>query len=179
MACSLARGVSIAAFLLLCGIAWRPPVQAQARVSLDVRNADVRETLRMLTEAGGLNVVIGPDVTGTVTLRLRDVPVEEALQIVLKATGLVQMREGTSVGILSRQAWLRQQRQQMELHTLGIGSTRTAIIPLRYAKATELAPLLATLLSPWGTIAVDERTNSLIIRDIPESPIFQQHRDIP
>jgi type II secretory pathway component GspD/PulD (secretin) len=48
-----------------------------------------------------------------------------------------------------------------------------AVVPLRYVKAAKLAPLLATLMSPWGTIAVDERTNGLIIRDIPESPIFQ------
>jgi type IV pilus assembly protein PilQ len=54
-----------------------------------------------------------------------------------------------------------------------------AVVPLRYAKAAELAPLLATLLSPWGTIAVDERTNSLIIRDIPESPMFQNHQGAP
>jgi type IV pilus assembly protein PilQ len=179
MACSRTCGFSIAAFLFLVGIAWTPPVQAQARVSLSVHNADVRETLRMLTETGGLNVVIGPDVTGTVTLRLRDVPLEDASQIVLKTTGLVQVREGTTVGILSRDAWLRQQRQQVELHTLGMGPTRMAVVPLRYAKAAELAPLLATLLSPWGTIAVDERTNSLIIRDIPESPMFQNHQGAP
>jgi type IV pilus assembly protein PilQ len=179
MACSRARGFSIAAFLLLLSIAWTPSVQAQARVSLNVRNADMRETLRMLTEAGGLNVVIGPDVTGTVTLRLQDVPVEDALQIVLKTTGLVQVREGTTIGILSRETWLRQQRQQVELHTLAMGRTRTAVVPLQYAKAAELAPLLATLLSPWGTIAVDERTNSLIIRDLPESPMFQKPQGTP
>jgi type IV pilus assembly protein PilQ len=148
MAHSLGRCFSIAAFLLLLGTVGTPPVQTLARVSLEVRNADVREILRMLTQAGGLNVVIGPDVTGTLTLRLHDVPVDEALQIVLNTTGLVQVREGTTVGILSREAWLRQQQQQVELHTLGMASMRTAIVPHRYAKATELAPLLATLLSP-------------------------------
>lgn len=179
MACLLARCFSITTVLLLLGIAWTPMIEAQARVSLDVRDADVRETLRMLTEAAGLNVVIGPDVTGTVTLRLQDVSVDDALQIVLKITGLVQVREGTTIGILSREAWLRQQRQQVERHTLGMVRTHTAVVPLRYAKAAELAPLLATLLSPWGTIAVDERTNSLIIRDIAESPMFQTHQGAP
>ncbi len=179
MACLIVRSFSIAAFLLLLGIAWTPAAQAQRRVSLNVRHADVRETLRMLTDAGGLNVVIGPDVTGTVMLQLRDVPVEEALQIVLNTAGLVQIREGTTVGILTREAWLRQQRQQVELHTLGRGRMRVAVVPLRYANAAELAPVLAALLSPWGTIAVDVRTNSLVIRDIAESPLFQQHQHTP
>ena len=175
----IVRVFSIAAFLVLFGIAWAAPVEAQPRISLEVRDADVRETLRLLTEAGGLNLVIGPDVQGTVTLRLRNVPVEDALQIVLKTTGLVQVRVGTTVGVLSREAWLRQQRQQVELHTLGMGPTRMAVVPLRYAKAAELAPLLATLLSPWGSVAVDARTNSLVIRDIPESSIFQKPQGAP
>jgi type IV pilus assembly protein PilQ len=179
MARSRRHGFFIAVFLILLGIAWTPPAEAQRRISLDVRNADVRETLRLPPRAGGLNVVIGPDVAGTVTLRLRDAPVDDALEIVLNTAGLVQVREGTTVGILSRETWLRQRRQQVERHTMGVGRTRVAVIPLWYAKAAELAPLLATLLSPWGTIAVDERTNSLIVRDIAESPLFQQHEGTP
>lgn len=110
MAGSLARGFPIAAFLLLFGIVWRPPLQAPTRVSLDVHNADVRETLRLIAEVGGLNVVMDPDVKGTITLRLQEVPVEDALQIVLNATGLVQVCEGTTVEILSREAWLQQRK---------------------------------------------------------------------
>ncbi|HXH13913.1 MAG TPA: secretin N-terminal domain-containing protein [Alphaproteobacteria bacterium] len=172
------RRVCMIAFLLLFGIMGISRAQAQPRVSLDLHNADVRKALSTIAEAGGLNVVVGPDVTGTVTLRLRDVPVEEALQVVLKTVGLVPVRHGQIIGIVSRKTWLRQQRQQAELLTLGLAPTRIAIIPLAYAKADELAPLLATLLSPWGTVAVDERTNSLIIRDIPESPLFQSNSDL-
>ena len=179
MAGLLVRGFCITAVLVFLTLSGPPGAQAQHRVSLDARNADIRATLRRLTAAGGLNVVIGPDVTGTVTLRLRDVPVEEALQLALNTTGLVQVREGTTVGILSREGWLRQQRQQAELHTLGRGRTRMAVVRLRYAKAAEVAPLLATLLSPWGTLAVDERTNSLIIRDMAESPLFPKPLGTP
>ncbi len=179
MAYSHARGFCIAAFLLWVGMVWAPLVQAQAHVSLDVRNADVREALIMIAEAGGLNVVIGPDVTGTVTLRLQDVPVEEALQTVLNTAGLIQVREGKTMGMLSRKAWLQQQRHQAQPQGLGSVQTRLAIVPLRYAKAVQLAPVLPTCLSPWGTIADDERTNSLVIRDVPESPVFQQHQGAP
>jgi type IV pilus assembly protein PilQ len=173
------RGVVVGACGVLLGLGQPSPLAAQGRVSLDARQADVRAILSRIAEAGGLNVVLGPTVTGTVTLRLTEAPVEDALQIVLQTAGLVQIREGTTVGILSREAWLRQQRHVAAQQTLGMGPTRTAIVPLHYANAAELAPLLATLLSPWGAIAVDERTNSLIIRDMPESPLFQRHRVRP
>jgi type IV pilus assembly protein PilQ len=176
---SLARSFSMGVLFFLLSLGQTSLPCAQTRISIAARHADVRETLRMITEMGGLDVVIGPDVTGTVTLRLQDVPVEDALQTVLNTAGLVQVREGKTIGILSREAWLQRQRQQAELQILGRARTRLAIVPLHYAKAAELAPLLATLLSPWGTIAVDERTNSLVIRDIPESPMFQQPRVIP
>jgi type IV pilus assembly protein PilQ len=179
MSGALTRVFAIEALLLMFGMVQVPTLHAQARISLDVHNADVRETLRTLAAAGSLNLVIGPDVKGTVTLRLQDVPIEEALEILLRVTGLVQVHVGRAIGILSREAFLQQQRQQAAMHTLGIGPVRTAIVPLRYAKAAELAHLLATLLSPWGTIAVDEGTNSLIIRDIPESPIFQKNQVTP
>lgn len=167
------RQLSISAFLLILGLMIAPSLQAQTRISLDVRDAEVRQALLTLAERGDLNLVIGPGVEGRVTLRLHDVPVEEALDMLVKAAGLAQVRRGDSIAILPQEALHRQQQRQVERHLSGLGPFRTAIVPLHYAKAAELAPLLATLLSPWGTIAIDERTNSLIIRDIAASAIFQ------
>jgi type IV pilus assembly protein PilQ len=114
----------------------------------------------------------------TLVDRLQGVSVEEALEALLGSTGLAQVRRGAVTGILS-ETLLKQHRLQAERHTLGMAPLRTAVVPLHYSKAAELAPVLAALLSPWGTIAVDERTNSLVIRDIPESPVFQRQRTAP
>ena len=90
----------------LCLILGRPgvvSVHAQPLVSLNLRDADVVKTLRDLAELGSLNVVISQDVRGTVTLRLEGVPVEDALEILLKTTGLVQVRKAlSSVSFLVR-----------------------------------------------------------------------------
>jgi type IV pilus assembly protein PilQ len=165
----------MAAIIMLLGLVMAPSLDAQAHISLDVRDADVREVLLTLAERGGLNMVIAPDVRGGVTLRLQDVSVEEALEALLRTTGLAQVREGAVIGILSHETLLKQHRLQAERHTLGMAPLRTAVVPLHYSKAAELAPVLAALLSPWGSIAVDERTNSLIIRDLPRNPVFQKH----
>ncbi|MEE8112756.1 MAG: secretin N-terminal domain-containing protein [Nitrososphaerales archaeon] len=154
-------------------------VHAQPLVSLNLRDADVVKTLRTLAELGSLNVVISPDVHGTVTLRLKDVPVEDALEILLKTMGLAQVRKGSVIGILPRQALLEHQKQLAELRALRQEEFRTQVVRLNYARATELAHILAPLLSPWGTITPDERTNSLIIRDVVNSPIFQHTQSAP
>jgi type II secretory pathway component HofQ len=158
-----------AALLLFCDAA----LPAAPRLSLEAQQADVAATLRQLAQLGGLNLVIGPDVKGTISLRLKEVSVDEALAAIARAAGLVYWREGSVLTVLSQSAWLAQQRQLAEAYSLGRGPFRTVVIPLHYASAAELAPLVAALLSPWGTIAVDARTNSLIIRDIADSPALQ------
>jgi type IV pilus assembly protein PilQ len=169
----------LAAIVVLLALVMAPSLDAQARISLNVREADVREVLLTLAARGGLNMVIAPEVRGRISLRLQDASVAEALETLLATTGLAQVREGAIIGILSHETLIKQQRLQVERHTLGMAPFRTAVVPLRYSKAAELAPVLAPLLSPWGSIAVDDRTNSLIIRDIPGSPVFQKHHSEP
>lgn len=161
------------ALLFLLGRPAPAFAQAQSLVSLNVRAADLVNTLRSLAEMGGLNVIISPDVRGTVTLRLKDVPAEDAFEIVVKTTGLAQVRKGSVISILPYERLLRQQRQEAEARAQPPISLRTEIVKLQFARATELARILASFLSRWGKIAADNRTNSLIIRDSADSSIFQ------
>ena len=73
---------------------------------------------------------------------------------------------------------LRQQQERAEARGLAPVEFRTEVVKLEYAKATEVARTLAPFLSPWGSMAADRRTNSLIIRDISESAIFNSFLDV-
>ena len=138
-------------------------------VSLDFQGADLRAVLRTFTEISGLNVVIDPTIQGTVDVALRDVPWDQALDIILRSNGLGYAIEGTIVRIVplavlaseeeARRTLAEQQALSGELLTV----TRT----LSYANAEQLQPLLtATVLSQRGSISTDPRTNTLIITDL-------------
>ena len=116
-------------------------LHAQPLVYLNMRDADVVKTLRTLADLGDLNMVISPDVDGTVTLRLKGVPVEDALEILIKTTGLAQVRKGSVIGVLPREALLEHQKQKAEARALGLGAFRTQVVRLQYARAAELLHL--------------------------------------
>jgi type II secretory pathway component HofQ len=148
------------------------PEQAQSSISLDLRDADLVDVLRMLAQVAGLNVIISSEVKGTVTVQLSDVSAKDAFEILLDTAGLVKVQKRSVIGILPREMLLRYQQQRDQARGLAPGEFRTEVVKLDYAKAMELAKTLASLLSPWGSIAADRRTNSLIIRDVSESAIF-------
>jgi type II secretory pathway component HofQ len=168
VSCSIALGI-ILSFTVTPALR---PAQAQPSISIDVRNADLVDVLRMLAQIEGLNVIISSEVKGTVTVQLNDVPAKDAFETLLDTAGLTKVQKGSVIGILPRGTLLRQQQQREQAQRLMPGEFRTEVIKLDYAKATELARTLASFLSPWGSIAADGRTNSLIIRDVSESAIF-------
>jgi type IV pilus assembly protein PilQ len=138
-------------------------------VSLDFQGADLRAVLRTFAEISGLNVVIDPTIQGTVDVALRDVPWDQALDIILRANRLGYVIDGTIVRIAPLSAL---QAEQEELRKLAdaqalSGELRTMTRALSYAKADELRPLLtATVLSQRGSIQTDPRTNTVIITDL-------------
>ena len=158
--------------LFFTAAAAAAPEQAQSSISLDLRDADLVDVLRMLAQVAGLNVIISSEVKGTVTVQLSDVSAKDAFQILLDTAGLVKVQKRFVIGILPREMLLRYQQQRDQARGLAPGEFRTEVVKLDYAKAMELAKTLASLLSPWGSIAADRRTNSLIIRDVSESAIF-------
>ena len=138
------------------------------RIDIDLKDADVHNVLRLLADTGHVNIVTADDVTGTITIRMRNVPWDQVLDVVLQAKGLGMVRQGNLVRVAplaqlqkERELKLAQQKQEYELTPL-----ETRLIAISYAQADELQLRAKELLSPRGSIAVDERTNVLIARDI-------------
>ncbi len=138
-------------------------------VSLDFQGADLRAVLRTFSEISSLNIVIDPAVTGSVDVALKDVPWDQALDIILRANKLGYIVDGTIVRIapLSVLADEETQRRKLTDEQALAGEIRVLTKMLSYAKAEEMRPLLLkSALSSRGSVEVDGRTNTLIITDL-------------
>jgi type IV pilus assembly protein PilQ len=138
-------------------------------ISLDLKDADIKDVFRTISQLTGLNIVIDPEVRGTVTVQLENVPWDQALDLILKQNSLGYVLENNIMRIAtttklqaeeSDRARLAEARQAAE-------PTRTVIKKLSYARAIEITPTLKSIMSRRGDIVVDTRTNTLIIREIP------------
>ena len=140
-------------------------------ISLDFQGADLRAVLRSFAEISGLNIVIDPNVQGTVDVALRDVPWDQALDIILRANKLGYSVDGTIVRIapLSTLASEEKERGDLAKAQSEAGQLTTLTRQLSYSKGEEIIPLLkSTILSNRGNAQVDPRTNMLIITDLQE-----------
>jgi type IV pilus assembly protein PilQ len=138
------------------------------RIDLDLKDADVHNVLRLLADVGRVNVVTADNVSGNITIRMRNVPWDQALDIVLQAKGLGMVRQGNMIRVApladlekEREMAIARRKQELEL-----APVETRLVPVSYAQAQEVQPRARELLSPRGSIAVDERTNVLIVRDV-------------
>jgi type IV pilus assembly protein PilQ len=138
------------------------------KLSLDFKDADIKNILRLIAEVSNLNIIAGDDVTGKVTMRLVDVPWDQALDIILQTRNLGMSRVGNVIRIApvdtlkkEIQAELEAKRAKEKLEDLS-----TELIPVNYASAKDLVPQIKHVLSDRGDIKVDERTNILIVKDI-------------
>ena len=139
-------------------------------VSIDFQGADLRAVLRVFSEISGLNIVIDPAVQGTVDVALRDVPWDQALDIILRANKLGYSIDGTIIRIapLTVLAEEEGQRRRLADEQALTGELRVLTKTLSYSKAEELRELLLrSALSRRGIVQVDPRTNTLIITDLP------------
>ncbi|MCC6215406.1 MAG: type IV pilus secretin PilQ [Polyangiaceae bacterium] len=153
--------------------AFGPVVVGQARftgrrIDLDLKDADIHNVLRLLADVGRVNIVTADNVSGSVTIRMRNVPWDQALDIVLQAKSLGMVRQGNMIRVApqsdlekEREMAIARRKQELELAPL-----ETRIIPVSYARASDIQQRARDLLSPRGTIAVDDRTNVLIVRDV-------------
>jgi type IV pilus assembly protein PilQ len=139
-------------------------------ISLDLKDADIKDVFRTISELTGLNIVIDPDVRGTVTVRLENVPWDQALELILKQNGLSYVLENNVMRIATMAKLQSEETQHAELDKARQGSTptKTVIKKLSYAEAGATAETLKKVMSPRGDIIVDKRTNTLIIKEIPD-----------
>jgi type IV pilus assembly protein PilQ len=138
-------------------------------VTLDFQGADLRAVLRTFSEISGLNMVIDPTINGTVDVSLREVPWDQALDIILKANKLGYSVDGTVVRIVPLSVLAQENEEQRKLIDARAlaGELRIMTRPLSYARASDLVPIITkSSLSSRGDVQVDPRTNTLIIRDL-------------
>jgi len=141
------------------------------RLSLNFQDIEVRSVLQLLADFTGLNLVVSDSVEGNLTLRLKNVPWDQAMSIILKTKGLDQRKAGNVIliaptdEIAAREKLELEARKQVE----ELERLRTEFIKVNYAKAAEIADLLKqtdnAILSPRGSVSVDERTNTLLVKD--------------
>jgi len=145
---------------------------AGKHIDLDFKDADIHNILRLISDVGHINIVASDDVKGTVTLRMRDVPWDLALKVILEAKGLGKVKLADNLYRVAPKTTLEKEQQMLikEMqHKQVLKPLITKIIPISYAMAAEMSTKAADLLSSRGKITVDERTNVLIVRDVEES----------
>ncbi|NIW24277.1 MAG: AMIN domain-containing protein, partial [Gammaproteobacteria bacterium] len=145
------------------------------RLTLNFQDIETRAVLQLLADTSDLNIVVSDTVQGNVTLRLQNVPWDQALDILMTTKGLDMRRNGSVIIVAPAEEIAARERAQLEamqeIQTLE--PLRSEFIQVNYAKATDLAVLIAEsgqnpLISERGSVAIDERTNTLLIQDTAE-----------
>ena len=139
-------------------------------ITMDFQGVDLRSVLRTFAEISGLNMVIDPDVQGTVDMILTEVPWDQALEVILRGNSLDYTVDGSIVRVAKIDTLKKEQesKQQLARASADAGTLAVRTFSLSYAKAAAAAPLVKrAVLSPRGDVQIDERTNTLIITDLP------------
>jgi type IV pilus assembly protein PilQ len=154
---------------------------ADAPISLNFQNIELRALMQVFADFTGLNVVTTDAVTGNVSVRLKDVPWPQALQIVLQSKGLASRQEGRVIWVAPQDEWLQREKKHIEAQTAleAVSPLQVLSLRLQYTRAIEVAQRLqggsaqgasagaGRWLSARGTVLAEPRTNQLFISDVP------------
>ncbi len=150
-------------------------------ISLNLKDADVHEVLRMIGDASGFNVVVSPAVTGKITVELDQVPWDQALDVVLTTLKLGAERSDSVLRVMPRDMLIREKQEELDQKRVVADSAPrvTRVFPISYADMTQLQTLLQQFAQSQnttpgssvsgGTILVDQTTQSLVVRDTAEN----------
>jgi type IV pilus secretin PilQ/predicted competence protein len=140
-----------------------------APISVNLKNVDLQDFFRLIHEISGLNVVVDPSVKGTLTLVLDNVPWDQALDIVMKNNDLDKQLDGNVLRIATKATIEKEANEAKDLAKAQVEAADlvTTTKVLSYAKASDLVGTVKKFLSPRGDVLADDRTNTLIISDIP------------
>ncbi len=148
------------------------PQYTGERISLDFQNADIHNVLRIIADVSGLNIVTSDEVKGNITIRLKNIPWDQALDVVLESKDLGKMAVGNVVRIDAADKIKKAQERKLEsLKTEEqLEPLITSVIPVNFAKASDIAGTIkgkeVGLVSDRGSITAEDRTNVLIVKDI-------------
>jgi type IV pilus assembly protein PilQ len=141
---------------------------ATRRVDLDLKDADIHNVFRILADVGSVNIVAADNVSGAVTIRMKNVPWDEALETILRAKKLGMERRGNIVRIAlaadlasERELKIKELKSRLALEPLEV-----RLIPVSYATANDMATRAKEMVSPRGSLTVDPRTNVIIAQDV-------------
>ena len=144
------------------------------RISLNFQSIEVRAVLQLIADFTELNLVASDSVTGSITLRLQNVPWDQALDLVLKTRGLDSRQIGNVLMVAPAQEIAERERQEIEANKqlAELAPLQSEFIRIRYAKAIDVVGLFeagseegGSLISERGSVVVDERTNSIVVTD--------------
>lgn len=142
------------------------------KLSLNFQNIEVRAALQIIADFTGTNLVTADNVNGNLTLRLQNVPWDQALEIILRAKGLAMRQRDNIIMVAPAEEVAAREKQELEARKQikELEQLHSELIQINYAKASEIAALLKakenSLLSARGTVTVDERTNNILIQDV-------------
>ena len=145
------------------------------RLSLNFQDIEVRAVLQLIADFTDLNMVTSDSVGGNVTLRLKNVPWDQALDIILKSRGLAMRQSGNVIMVAPTEEIAARERLELEAErqVQQLAPLRTEFVKVNYASASDLIRLIQAeennLLSERGNVAIDERTNTLIVQDVTSS----------
>jgi type IV pilus assembly protein PilQ len=155
------------------------------RLTLNFQDIDVRSVLQLLADTSGQNIVVSDSVTGSLTLRLQNVPWDQALDIVLRTKGLDKRRQDNVIIIGPTEELASREKAELAAHkeVQELAPIRTEFMQVNYAKVADLAKLIRptgatagggaggrnSMLSARGSLSVDERTNTLLVQDTSEN----------
>ncbi|HEX2385923.1 MAG TPA: type IV pilus secretin PilQ [Candidatus Binatia bacterium] len=149
-------------------VAKGPKGYTGQKISLDFKDADIKNVFRLLAEVSGLNIVVTDEVKKRVTVRLVDVPWDQAMDLLVDTNGLGKEQMGNVVRISTatqmkseRDALLAAQKAQESLEPL-----QTAYLSVNYAKVNQLVDKIKPVLSPRGVVLPDDRSNTIVVRDV-------------
>lgn len=140
-------------------------------ITLTLKDADIKDVLKTFSVLTDLNIVLDPAVSGSVTVELREVPWDQALDLILRINGLDYVLENNVLRVapISKLAQEKSAKAAFAIEIEKARPLRTVLKPISYSKASDIAALLSSdsyLLSSRGSVTVDERTNTLILRDV-------------
>jgi type IV pilus secretin PilQ/predicted competence protein len=149
------------------------PIVEQPRLikNLSLTNADIRSVMMYLSAYSDINIVVAPQVDADVTMKLSNITWRQALTIINDTYGLVGVEENNYIRIVKAEDYYSEKRalEQYNAEQATLKNLRTRIVSVKYNVAKEISGAVKGLLSTRGSVSVDERTNSLILRDLPEN----------
>ncbi len=144
-----------------------PPTTAPGNVSLDFREADIRNVLQILALKSGVNIVASPEVTGVISIQLKDVPWQQALDVILQTAGYAYSKKGNIIMVTTVEKLKKLREDAIQLAAQEPLETKT--FTLNFGKASEIIQSIEKMKSERGHIDFDARTNTLIVTDVSQN----------